>query len=316
MIKRYVLPALFFIVMFGGAGAIYQFYFKNQLAEYGENLARRDRLHSRIKELEEKFDRTVPEDVVRNTRRQIQPLKDAVEKRAEFFRMPRPAEETPLPEDGIWRFVYRDLYEEKFRKLQQFAWDHVPRGYIAQSISFGVNPPDAGRIEKDEVRDRIDLLDTRMGFARELLDAGILEIYDIRFWSPRSYGDILEMQTIGVQVRTTFPALAKFFDQLRTQDMFVTVDALEMHLAQSPRGIDYSPYIDVSMLLTMARKADVATTAGGVGGAAETPQSLGDLFAGFNLGGSREEAEAEAEEEPGFFGKAWKLFKRYVLYMN
>ena len=141
----------------------------------------------------------------------------------------------------------------------------------------------------------------------------------------KAHGDLLVLRSTGAFVEMTMKNLVKFIeDDLRTADRYFTVDALRISYPYI--AYDVKPQLQVRMLITQAiyktrspggrpaTGAPAADGAPGIGAGLDGVTQAQQLFRSMKgRGGSSRRAPAE---EPGVVGKAWKWFKRTVLYTN
>lgn len=314
MIKRYILPTTVIIAIIASTFSIYQFYFKSRLTEYRENINRQDQLEARLVELEEKFEGTKPEDMVKAERAEVGPLLEAVDRRARFFRTPE-IEETPIPEKGLFKFIYADEYADKFRELEEYAYTRNPPVYLPPT-TFGAPDPESIQVPKrSEVVKWLRDIDYGKSRLKRLVDAGAQEIYEFEIWPKRTQYGLLEMNSLGLYFTMTLRNFVNYMEGLRTENRYLTVEALQI---QNRSLRTYAePLLDIRLILTEARYNVGEGGPGGTLGAGGASDSIGDIFSQLKLGNTAFQASARAKkDELGIFGKAWKWFKRNILYIS
>lgn len=318
MIKRYVIPTVLILGVFAAAGAVYEFYLKSRLAEYRQNIARMEELESRLQDLETTFEGTKPEVIVKATKLEIGPLAEAVQSRAQFFELPD-VEDPELPEQGLYRFIYEEKYNERFEKLSRDAYSR--NIYLNPGIDFGVQSPEAlsGQlVSKNQAEAWLRRIDFGSQVTRRLIEANARAIRNIVLWPFTEERNLLRVRRVGLDIQMPIEDLVRFLDELRLEDKYTNVEAIRVRNANL--NSNYEPLLDVEMVLSYAdyiepelRSGEVGDAVGGGG-----QQTARAMFASLRLGaGDDQNATATAQEgEPGIFGKMWKWFKRYILYMN
>lgn len=315
-IKRYLFPATIIVAILGTTFSIYQFYFKSRLTEYNRNLDRKEKLVTRLKDLEDRFDKSIPEEMVKLKKAQVGPYIEAVERRARFFTMPE-IEETPIPEKGIFKFIYDEIYNEKFQELSEYAYTRNPPVAIPP-VTFGAPDPQGLTVVKrgEVVRWSRDI-DYGKHLMKRFIKAGAVQIDSFEIWPRRVQGGLLEMNSLGISFTMTFGNFVNFMETLRAEDRFITVEALKIQ--NTSLRTAFEPYLQIQMILTQARYLTGADGPIATAGLALGDQSVKDIFSTLRLGGSSRLSEAYAAEQrggPGFFGKAWRWFKRNILYVS
>jgi len=322
--------ALILVAVLGAFGAVYQFYFREKLETYKQDRLFKDELEKTYQALETDFSGYKPDVLIRAWKGVVQPWNDAIADRAKYFNCGDWYEHESAPEEGpILKFWYDD-------ESNKMIWDFYQKVLTAMG-TYNRVPADiramlgvpyvsewAGiNVTKQDVRLALDRLSFGLSACELLLDAKATRIDNVVLWPHRQdqkSGKLLKLHTVGLAFSMTLKDLVAFIDSLRTQDRYFNIDAMSI----SYRYIAYpvEPQPDIQMLLTQGEFAPPKERPGGVRSLQPSAPGGGgggsarELFArGF--GRNRPEREDRmAQKPPGPFGRAWKWFKRHVLYTN
>ncbi len=332
MTKARIIYVLILAAVLSVYVAVYQFYFKEKLALYRQDVQLRDTLEGAYANLQEKFGGAKPEVVVREWRTQIQPWSDAVLDRAKYFNYGDwfiPRETIPTQSTGILKFTYdemankmvADLYKRVGEKMGQY--DLFPED-IRQQIGIPSLEDLAGvDVTLDQVKEHLSRLTFGIRLCDLLLDAKATSVEKITIWPVRKEKNLLDYQTAGLAFTIAMKDLTSLFEEtLHTADRYFSIDALKITYPYVGYNVD--PELNIEMLLTQGAfsgmpklKEGAAGEAGAAGGAPGVKPGAGATPSARDVyDRNMNRPPRQQYQEPGFFGKAWKLFKRYVLYSN
>ncbi|MBI2424770.1 MAG: hypothetical protein HYV27_18210 [Candidatus Hydrogenedentes bacterium] len=337
MTRGRIISALMLVVVASTFGGVYQFYFKQKLEEYAQNAKFKSDLEIALKDLEETFMKAKPEEVIQLWRGNRQPWLDSVERRTKYFENEAWYEHEVYPNDGsILRFWYDDASTKMVTEFNTKA--RAKLGYnFPEDLRINLNIPYVDQLAPADASSEQALYQhlRRLSFGISacelLLDHNVSNIQNLSLWRKRKVPatqNLMELQTFGVSFAMKMSDLIALLEEIRLADNYFTVDAIDISYPYI--GYPNEPQLSVQMLVSVADFLDPvapgaggAPAAGGGGRATAMAQAGGDvsveqMFKQTLETRSKRRAEAEggAQAEPGFFGKAWKLFKRYVLYMN
>jgi len=314
MSKEHVIAVAVFLCVLLALGGVYQFYFKERVYAYTENVEFQKKLEERLDHLGKTFSNTKPEVIVSAWRNEIQPWADAVAQRAAFFVSEDYGVE-PVPERQIPKFHYEEQYHKLFLQLQQDAYTRQPPCQIPPT-TFGAPRPEDFRgntMSRDEVVKWLTRINYGCAVTRMLIKANAYTIDAVELWPPRKeYGKLLRMQTVGYQFTMTLRDLVAFLDSLRSQNRYVTIDAISI---QNPYlRTPWDPVLTVQLLLTQASfVTERGTEAGGAaapgGGPSVAMSNPADIFNMFNFGPMG--MGGGAAQRPSKWKRYWRTFLKY-----
>lgn len=335
MTKGRIIYAVTLLAVLSAFGAVYQFYLKEKLEAYHQDELLKKALEDTYSSLAQTFSNTSPEKLVQIWKFQSQPWNDALEERSKYFTAGDWFDHESPPKEGV---ILKVWYEETSNKMIWKLYEKVGEkmagrydlfpGDIRGTLGVPSISDWAGQnVTEDIVNAALGRLSYGIKVCDMLLAAKASSIRDIVIWPERvdreGYSDLLRLQTLGLSFTMTSKDLVNFLEEnLRLADRYFNVDALRI-------SYDYiaypnEPHLNVEMLLTQAmfNPRSAAPPGGGAPVAAPGMPPMGpqELWARQNMQGMRPRSRRYGDEgpppEPGFFGKAWKLFKRYVLYSN
>ncbi len=332
---RIIYAAVLFAVL-GAYAAVYQFYFREKLASYRRDEELKQMLDRTYEELRQAFAGVDPDMLTREWRAQIQPWTDAVTERGRYFNFAGWfVHERPPQEGPILKFWYDEQSNKMILALYQKVVERMGRyDLFPPDIRAELGVPtvdDWAGIDVNEalVSEALSRLAFGIRVCEMMLDAKATRISRVAIWPQRIEDELLRKQTVGLAFSMGARDLVRFIDeQLRTADRYFTIDGLRITYPYIAYNVD--PQLNVEMLLTMARYEPRQAPAApeqlaAAQGAPGVPGMIGVAPPGmmqprasqvFDDQGMRERRRAQQYQEPGFFGKMWKWFKRYVLYTN
>ena len=285
--REHVIAILAVGLVLAGVGSAYQFYYKQRLAQYAENLETLNSLEAALVDLETKFEGKDPEGLITHWRNQVQPLAEKVVQRAQFFNTGDALQIDPIPEGKLLRFYYADEFVKMLNELRQDAVSRTPYCPYPDASTFGAARPEEleGRtVTEEQVKQWLRLIKFGSATVRMLMDAKALSIYDVQVWPRRDEG-MLSMRTVGLSFVMRYADLVAFIDKLQLENRYFNINAigLQNRYLRWPT----EPPVEVQMLLTQADY----NAAAGTQAAAPAPEAPGlpgpqnPLMARFMLGG-------------------------------
>ncbi|HPO16533.1 MAG TPA: hypothetical protein PLI09_24065 [Candidatus Hydrogenedentes bacterium] len=330
MTKARIIYTLILAAVLSVYVAVYQFYFKGKLEVYRQDVQLKDTMERSYEDLKTTFMGVKPEVIVREWRSQVQPWSDTVLTRAKYFNYGdwfTPFETIPVQNAGILRFTFDemvnrmidDLYKRVGERMGRY--DLFPADIQEQLRIPTLNELAGVDVTQDEVKEYLARLNFGIRLCNLLLDAKASSISQVSIWPVRKEKDLLDYQTAGMSFTIAMKDLVNLFeDKLHTSDRYFSIDALKITYPYV--GYNFDPQLNVEMLLTQAAFSGMPepkpSEAGGPPAAPGSPEARagGQPSARDEFGRSMNRPPRPQPKAPGFFGKAWKLFKRYVLYSN
>lgn len=335
MTKGRILTTLLLMAVLGIFGAVYQLYFKEKLEMYSRDQELLTALEGAYKNLSTTFSGYRPDVLTEAWRAQRLPWTEAVTERTKFFNLggwyahERPPENVP-----ILRFWYGDAANKQINDVYQKLGNSANLGYgrfpMDLYTTFGVPRMEdysGYNVRRPEVNRALGRLAFGISAMEMLADANASLISEIVIWPNQEkpeHSGLLISRTVGFSFSISMEDLVTLLEKLRTEERYFSVDAIQMDYPY----ILYpqEPQLQVKMLLTQvtAKPKPAGAAPGAAPGAAALaaapttlaaaagPRSAQQLFQleGFDRN------RAVKVEEPGFFSKAWKWFKRFYLYSN
>lgn len=325
MNKGRIIYAAILLAVFGVFGGVYKFYFEAKLKAYSQDDQLKNKLEGVLEDLETTFSNTDPDLLTREWRTQIVPWGDAIADRASFFTMGNWFDhEMPPKEVGILKFWYdqecrkmlRALYEKVGEKMGRY--DLFPQNIMGDLEIPTVDDWATIDVTEQEVNRQLARLSFGISACQLLLEAKASSISEVVLWPtiPRAaqYGKLLNLQTVGMSFTITAKNLVSFFDEkLRLSDRYFSVNA--MRIKYPYIAVNREPELEVELLVTQASFAKPDQEGGGAAAGPGQKPNLENEYTQRVVPRAPRAPQAPPPE-PGFFGKAWKLFKRYVLVMN
>lgn len=303
--------------------AVYQFYFKQKLADYAKDAAALRNAQDAYAHLSEIFQNTDPEGVVTMWREVVQPWKEAVLDRGKYFNDGEWWKHTePADDVAILRFWYDEQMKKDLTSLytaiqQTPGIQQYPTDYNAILKEFGVlTLPDfrGEEVTKKDVNRELGKLATGIQAYKMLLKAKVSYISHVWLWPAREikeHDGVLRLWTFGLDFGIDMKGLANFIDNdLRTASRFWNIEGIKIQYPYV--GYNVEPVLRVQMLLTSASfVAAKSGTDDNVPIAASRGATPGTVVNTLGL----KNAPPKAEEPTGFWAW-WKWFKTDILYLR
>jgi hypothetical protein len=323
MTKPRIIGVLILVGVLAVFGAVYQFYFAKQLAEYAKDRQQQKMLQSLYESLTTEFSGTKPEELTQAWRLQVQPWTDALLDRTKFFNLGDWQEhDQPTKEGQILKFWYDEQSNKMVWDLNQKVGEKMGRyDLFPPDIRQDVGAPtldDLGTsdVKMEDVNGWLERLSFGVHLSRMLLDAKVGRVNQMVMWPSRKdkqqYGDQLTLYTVGLSFNIAMKDFVKMVDDTwRTSERYFNVEALRVTYPYI--GYNSEPQLSVELLLTQATCVVRPPTPGDAGAAPGAAPDARTMYQNQNMGGNRPSAAAAKEGEAGFFGKAWKWIKNNYL---
>jgi hypothetical protein len=320
-----VISLLAFLLLFGGMGGIYLFYFKDKLASYALDEQKAKTFETRYTELVDAFNGMDPKEIIPMVRGEIPRWQQAVEQRALYFNFGDWFEFEQPPEGELLRFWYEEQAGAMLRKSLTAAaeanpWLQYPPDLRDMLLAPTFQDLQGQNVGEQDIRGYLANLAFGLSAFDLLVENGATSISGIHLW-PAQPDKLLTRRTVGLSFTMTFKDLTELLDELRANTRYFDVDGIRLqhqYIAQN-----YEPQLTVDMLLTQARfRQEASTTAApaaagpAAAGIPGTPGAAPGLTTGAQAEWSRMRETRPVEPEPGFFGRTWKWIKRNIFYTN
>ncbi len=313
----YITVLLLSFLLFAG---VYYFFLQKQLAEYKKDEDLKKTYETALKDLEQTFSKTDPQVLIREWRTQVVPWEEALKSRATFFNLSNWTDHEVPPKEGvILKFWYEEQAQKMIRQLYEKVGEKMGRyDLFPQDIrkALGVYTLDEiSRMDVTEklVNEQLAKLAFGIKMCEFLLDAKMTSIDDIVFWPviPRAeqFEKLLSFFIFGVRCTMTMKDFVNFVEQkLRLADRYFHINGIRIQYPYIAYNVE--PLLQIEMLIA---QANYNPPKEGVGADIKL-QYQAQLGAG---GQQRQGTQSTTStEQVGFATKAWKWFKRNILYMN
>ena len=253
MSREHIIGLVVLVAMLGSVGAGYQFYYKERLEGYAQNVTKLENLEKAYTELKDTFEGHEPRVYISAVKAEIQPLAEEVLHRAAFFNMGGSLRIDAIPEGRMLKFYYEEEFKRVFRELREEAQARNP-WFTYPNTTFGAPRPEdfSGRsVNKAEVSRGLRKIHFGCSLIRTLLEAKAWNVTRLEVWPPRkAYGDLLDMRTVGLAFAMSTKDLVEFLDSLRLEGRYFRVDAISIQSRYLRWPTE--PPLEVQMLLTQA----------------------------------------------------------------
>lgn len=293
------------VLVFAGLAVAYKFILEAQTQQFAAAEKFSQELESKSMSLARTFSQTDPEVVLRSYESQIEPWREAAERRTNQFQMSDAVETEEVPEDKLPRFYYEDRYLELARAFYE---DLAQRGMM-QAVNlgstgggmggmggmgggksggfsgsgsglFGAQDPSGlagSAIDEEQINYWLWRLRLGIETVQQVLDAGAVYIGGIDIWDKHTEYGVLECYSVGLYFGMRMQDFIEFTNQILTDpDQYYRIDGLRIGNRNLASSAD--PILEIEMVLTRARFVEGGTPAAsrGVGG--------GRMDSGFDSG--------------------------------
>ena len=252
--KEHIVAIVVVALLAGGGVAVYQFYYKQELAAYALNLRRLDDLEKTLSRLQATFSGYKPDVLVAANRGGIQPLADEVVQRSTFFNTSDWLQIDPIPQGKMLKFYYEEQFNKTFSDLRQYAMSRTPPCAYPDATTFGAPKPEEF-VNRDVTATQVEGALRHIRFAcstiRLLMEAKAVAITQVEIWEPRpGYAGMLSLRTTGLSFVMYLKDLTAFLESLRTHERYFCVNTISIQNRYMRWPVE--PPVEVKMLLTQA----------------------------------------------------------------
>ena len=335
MTRDRVIYGVVLFAVFAACFAVYQFYFKAKLEKYAQDKQLLENLNTSYTNLSSTFKNEDPDVVIRQYKSVVEDWRDAIESRVSYFNDAEWREHEKPPEDV---FILQFWYGEQTRDMTYALWEKAQAKYGAQV--YQRFPPDVQTmlgvayaeqwqgydITRDLVIEQLERLSYGISVFEMLLDNNAELIRQVSIYEPEQSGFIgsdVEYARVGLSFVIKMADLVDLIEDMRAEDRYFSIQG--MKVAHSYIAVNYEPQMEVEMFLlrTKPKESFLAGTvagggaagAGGLGSGLQAPSAQGAFDSQFSLLRGNQNDDPPPPEPSGF-GKAWKWFKRTVLFTN
>lgn len=319
MKRNQIIFGTILLLVLSSFGGVYQFYFKEKLAQYAKDAAFRKELETAASDLATFFSGTAPEVVISRWRNDVQPWAEVLEQRAKYFDNGGWYKHETPPETGrILRVWYGEEVERMQQELYRKVNEKAPNIYpfpddILRTLEVRTESEMSKEVDVTPklVNDELAKLAFATNLIDFLLDEKVVGINELAVWpkrQDRNHKGQLILQTVGLDVNLYMRHVVHLLENLRRQRRYFNVDAI--HLSNAYIADQAEPVMRVKLLITQGEFSGSLQAQEGAGGSAKS------LFDMTQARATNKPPAAAAEPEPGFFGKIWRFIKRDLLLMK
>lgn len=322
MKKEQAIWVAILVLVLSAFGGVYQFYFKKKLEEYAKDAITLKNAEDAYRNLRTKFQGIQPDAVISAWSAVVQPWKEAVLDRGQYFSLGDWREHTQPGEDVP---ILRFWYDEQLRK-------DITKLYTEFSQTPGMQTPPVDQLltqfgvltlDKLPGETNVGIVNRELGkFAfgaqvcRMLTKSKASYISQVNLWPGRElkpHEGMLRLWTVGLEFGMNMRDFVNFVNRdLRTSDRYFNIDAIKVDYPYV--GYNTEPILRIQMLLTMAEFIEekaVFAEGADVGPAMAPGANPNALANQMNLRGT---PTTPVEEESGFWAW-WRWFRTDILYM-
>ncbi len=269
--------------MLGAGGAVYQFYFKEQVDRYNANAIYLKSIENKRADLDRKFNGKKPDEMVARYRQLVNPWIDAAESRARIFNIEDYTKVDPVPEGVLARPYYIEHVEGMKNQLLTDAYN-AGVALVNVDTYFGRPTPadlSSTTITANDATNWLSEVQLGSSIIRLLISKGAIQINNFDMWPEELKAEIFLRRTFGVDMWIRMSNFCKLVQDLQYDDRtFFTVASFRL---QNPQLRSYDPPLHVELIITMAdykppKELQKATETGGASvasnGASQLDQAL------------------------------------------
>jgi hypothetical protein len=313
----YITVLLLSFLLFAG---IYYFFLQKQLEEYKKDEDLKKNYEAALMDLEQTFSQVDPETLIREWRTQVVPWEEALKQRAKFFNISNWADHEVPPKEGV---ILKFWYEEQAQKMIQQLYEKVGEkmgryDLFPQDIrrSLGVltlEEISSMDVTEQMVNNQLAKLAFGIKMCEFLLDSKMASIDEIVAWQPfvqlPDFERLLSFHLFGVRCSITMKDFVTFVEEkMRLADRYFNINGIRIQYPYIAYNVE--PLLQVEMIISQANYNPPKETG------ADIRLQYQTQMGATAPARQRERENAAAAEQVGFFAKAWKWFKRNILYMN
>ncbi len=279
MRRQYIIFGTVALVLAGVGYGIWAFYLKAQVDQYRKDIERRDQLKAKLDQLRGVFGNSKPETLIQSLDQKMQPWRDAVDVRGNYFSTARYQSKEVPPE----KTVLRKYYSEQFAKIIQATQNQAyTKGVDLSLVDLSFDQPVPNSLQGTAVNvlqviSWLINLQIGNGVTRTIADSTPMRIDRIEMWSPRqdAFG-VLQSRTFGVSMWMQMKDFAVFYKKLADdRQMFYRITALRV--TNSYLRAYQDPPLHIEMLIDVTQfQPNVPVAAAALGSKTGTA-ALSDL---------------------------------------
>ena len=257
MRREYIIAIVVMALIGGGVFAVYQFYLKERLEKYAKDQLQLEQLTTKYTELKTKFNNTVPKKVIEDVANSVNPWKEAVDERGEYFNVGDFRVIEPVPDDVLsYKLYYLERAPKVYNQFNEYLRNEGKQNAIAVNLWFRAPPPDRVtdlRPNKLHVAAWLGAMQYGHSTVKMFVEANVINLRQLRLWEPRVERQVLDAYTTGVEFDMTMDDLVAFFDKLRfDRDRYYDVNAFRIKNPYLKGEYANNPWLQTEMLITSA----------------------------------------------------------------
>jgi len=336
MLRDRIIYATVLLAVFAACFAVYQFYFKAKLEKYAQDKELLANLESSYRDLSSTFRDEDPDVVIASYSSEVEAWREAISSRVTYFNDADWREHEKPPEDV---FILQFWYGEQTRDMTVALWEKAQAKYGAEvyqrfpmdvQTMLGVAYAEQWQgydITKDLVIGQLERLSYGISVFDLLMKHNTKVIRQVSLYEPSPSGFLgadVEYARVGLSFAIEIRDLINLIEDIRTADRFYTIEG--MKVSHSYLGVRYEPQLEVEMYLMRAKPkerfltgaAATAEPSVGLGGARGPGTTQGAFNTQFSqrIMDDAGDGTGTAAGEPSRLNKAWRWFKRTVLFTN
>ncbi len=257
MRREYIIAIVVMALIAGGVFAVYQFYLKERLEKYAKDQLRLEQLTTKYTELKTKFNNTQPQKVIEDVAGRVNPWKEAVDDRGEYFNIGDFRTIDPVPDDVLsYKLYYLERAPKVYNEFKEYLRNEGKENAVGVNLWFRAPPPDRVtdlRPNKLHVAAWLGAMQYGHSTVKMFVDANVITLRQLRLWETRVDHQILDAYTTGVDFDMTMEDLVTLFDKLRfDRDRYYDVNAFRIKNPYLKGEFANDPWLQTEMLITSA----------------------------------------------------------------
>lgn len=340
-----IIYATVLIAVFGACFAVYQFYFKAKLEKYAQDKELLENLNAAYTGLNTTFRDEDPDVVIAKYSSVVEAWREAIEARVTYFNDVDWREHEKPPEDV---FILQFWYGEQTREMTTALWEKAQAKYGAEvyqrfpldvQTMLGVAYAEQWQgydITKELVTGQLERLSYGISVFELLMDHNAKVIRQVSLYDnvPSGFiGSDVEYARVGLSFVMEVKDLVALVETMRSADRYFSIEG--MKVSHPYLGVRYEPQMEVEMFLLRTKPTEKfltgasvtlaqagASPSGGLaaaasGGAPAPGTAQGAYNSQFSLrADDADDRGRVVEPPPTGLKKAWRWFKRTVLFTN
>jgi len=255
--REYLIAIIIAALLGGGVFAVYQFFLKEKLEAYAKDELRLEQLTEKYTDLSEKFSNTQPKVVIEDVANKVNPWREAVDQRGEYYNVGDFRTYEPVPDDVLsYKLYYMEKAPEVYNAFSEYLRGEGKFEAVGVNLWFRAPPPDRVKVlrpNKVEVAIWLGAMHTGHSFVKMFVDANVISLRQMRLWEQRVDRQVLDAFTVGADMEMTMEDLVAFLDKLRfDRDRFYDVNGIRITNPYLMGPYAEDPWLQVEMLVTSA----------------------------------------------------------------